>query len=203
MELGDEKKIQIIKQWLQSGSINFFGLQFSGKDTQAECFAEMLKANLVKSGAILRSSPSAGIKAIIDKGNLAPTNQYLSVVLPYLNQPQFNGQPLMLSSVGRWIGEEQKILEAAKAAKHPIKAAVYLKISEDVAFERFKTANRNREDDYEQALKLRISEFKNKTLPVIEVYKKLGLLIEVDGTPSTNQVTQSILLQLYNKALVN
>ena len=43
-------KIEIIKQWLGSGAINIFGIQFAGKDTLGIPLAEKLGAVFISSG---------------------------------------------------------------------------------------------------------------------------------------------------------
>src|SRR3989344_118698 len=194
----DVSEINKISQWLQTGSINIFGLPFSGKDTHAAEIQKLFNASVISGGDILRSS--IGPKHIQDhigKGNLAPTDEYLEIVLPFLARQEYNGKPLILSSVGRWHGEEQSVMKAAKESGHPIKAVIYLSINETESKIRWKLAERGREDDAaEHVLKNRFNEFRQKTLPVINYYKRLGLLIEVDGMPAKDVVTSSILLKL-------
>lgn len=194
----DDSEINKIAQWLQAGSINIFGLPFSGKDTHAAELNKLFNASVISGGDILRSS--IGPKHIQDhigKGNLAPTDEYLDIVLPFLSKQEYKGKPLILSSVGRWHGEEQSVLKAASESGHPIKAVIYLSIDEKESKRRWKFAERGREDDAaEHVLKNRFNEFRQKTLPVINFYRHLGLLIEVDGMPAKEQVTSVILSKL-------
>src|ERR1700676_246985 len=110
-----------IARWLQSGSINIFGLPFSGKDTHGTTLAKLFDAAFISGGDILRSSNLSQIKEHIAEGHLAPTDEYLAVVLPFFSRPELNGKPLVLSSVGRWHGEEPNVVQAAAASDHPIK----------------------------------------------------------------------------------
>ena len=50
-----EEKIQKIKEWLGTGSINIFGLPMSGKDTQGIRLAEAIGAKFLSSGMIIRA----------------------------------------------------------------------------------------------------------------------------------------------------
>ena len=50
-----EEKIETIKEWLGTGSINIFGLPMSGKDTQGIKLAEALGAKFLSSGLIIRA----------------------------------------------------------------------------------------------------------------------------------------------------
>ena len=113
-------------------------------------------------------------------------------------QEKYSGKPLVLSSVGRWIGEEKSVLAATEAAGHPIKCVIYLKISNDEVWKRWKANKRERHDDNaEHILEKRFSEFEEKTIPVITEYRKDGLLLEIDGSPAEPIVTAEIIDQLH------
>ena len=198
--------IEIITQWLGTGAINIFGLPFAGKDTHGHRLAELFGASIMGGGDILRNSViPPHVKEIIDSGRLAPTDDYVRIVLPYLSREEFADRPLVLSSVGRWHGEEPGVIEAAAAANHPLKAVLFLSVSEAVAHERFVTSREDetrgeRADDAEHILATRFTEFRDKTLPVIEFYREKGTLIEVDGNPPKDEVHQTILRGLLRLA---
>lgn len=201
-----EKELEAIRAWLGTGSINIFGMPFAGKDTQGGILADLLNGALLGGGQILRSSViPPEIKRELDAGNLFPTEEYQRIVLPYLSSKQFDGKPLILSSVGRWHGEEDGVLGAAKAAGHPVKVVLVLTVDEPTARARHAqahiTADRGkRADDAPEVLNNRLNEFRDKTLPVIDFYRTQGLLTEIDGTPEPPEVTKSILEQLYLRA---
>ncbi len=202
----DETKIQAIRRWLGTGSINIFGLIFAGKDTQAERLATLFNAPVISSGQIIREGAlSQEATAIVDKGGLAPMADFLATIPPYLRLSKFDGKPMILSSVGRWDGEQETVLKAANAAGHPTKAVIYLNISEDEARKRWQASeakqNRGeRADDSPEAFENRLQEYRRKTLPVIDYYRDHGLLIEVDGTGDRDLITQQILDGLYKRA---
>jgi adenylate kinase len=195
-----------IKQWLGSGSINLFGSPFAGKDTQGRKLSELLDCPLLGGGDILRKSViPERVKEIMQSGALIPTEDYLEIVLPYLSQKDFAGKPLVLSSVGRWHGEEDGVLQATTASEHPLRAVVYLKLAEEATWRRWQAAHSHsdrgmRADDTEEAFGLRLEEFRNKTLPVIDFYRQKGLLVEVDGNLEPEAVTREILDRLSSLA---
>ena len=53
-----DDKLNTIKSWLGTGSINIFGLPMSGKDTHGLKLAELLGAKLLSSGMIIRAMES-------------------------------------------------------------------------------------------------------------------------------------------------
>lgn len=197
-------QIQLIKKWLGTGSINIFGSPFSGKDTQGKRLSEVLDATLLGGGDILRNSViPEDIRKMVDAGNLAPIDEYFRIVLPYLSRSEFSGKPLVLSSVGRWHGEELGVLEATSKSGHPMQAVISLDISEQDILDRWQAQDAfaghdrgSRHDDDAKALKVRLEEFRNKTVPVIDFYRHRNLLIEIDGTSSADKVFSEIIRNL-------
>ena len=52
-----------------------------------------------------------------------------------------------------------------------------------------------------ETFKTRLLEFHNKTLPVLQHYKELGLLVEVNGDQSREAVFNELIDKLYQKAI--
>lgn len=199
-------KIKTIANWLGKGSLNVFGMPFAGKDTQGHKLADFFGAVLIGGGDILRSTEvPQRVKDIMNTGQLIPTEDYLKIITPYLSSPDFKGKPLVLSSVGRWKGEETVIAEATQQAGHPLRAVIMLNLTEEQVKQRWqnfkdKKGRQGRVDDSGEIIKTRIEEFRFKTQPVIEFYKHKGLLLEVNGNKSPEEVTELILESLYIKA---
>lgn len=201
----DSSQIAVIKKWLGSGAINIFGLPFAGKDEQTGRLVELFDGVKLGGGDILRASMTPEVKTYLDAGELIPSDLYVKMVLPYLSQPELSGKPLLLSSVGRWSGEEDGVIEVLTDADHPLKAVICLVISKDQALERLHKSKEigdrgDRDDDDETLLLTRFNEFEQKTIPVINHYRELGLLIEIDATASRQMVQDTILTELYKKA---
>lgn len=210
------EKIDHLRQWLGTGSINIFGIQFSGKDTLGYKLTEIFNAKFISSGDVMRDVFAAKTNTD-DKiwqasrigsltGQLMPTEEFKEMIVRRLSQPDLNGKPLILSTVGRWIGEEQPVINALKASDHDTKAVILINISEDEAWRRWHlvhdTRNGGRDDDIdEQKVARRISEFKTKTSPVIEVYKNMGILLNIDGEQPKEKVLQDVIDALYELSL--
>jgi adenylate kinase len=206
----DTDQISIIQNWLQAGSINIFGRPFAGKDTQGNILADMFGGPLLGGGEILRNSviPPRS-KAAIKKGLLVPTEEYVEIVLPYLSQETFKGKPLFLSSVGRWHGEEDSVITATDKAGHPLKLVIYLDLSPDQVRQRWQKAHQTRSlgergdraDDTAEILEVRLKEFQDKTIPVIEHYEQnTSLLKRIDASQPAVEVTAQILQELLRRA---
>ncbi len=206
-----DERIEIIKKWLGTGSINIFGMPFSGKDTIGIHLAEVLGAKFLSSGLILRAAEKEDkeIETEMATGQLVNTDKFRSIVLPYLEKSELSEFPLILSSVGRWEGEEHDTIERAENAGHPIKAAIVLNLSETEIKERWKASRASQDrgerldDRDEHILDTRISEFNEKTAPVIETYQKLGLVAPVKALGTREEVFTNVIDSLMHFALAN
>ena len=203
-----DEKLQFIKTWLKTGSINIFGLPMSGKDTVGVRLAEDLGARFLSSGMIIRAMEEETKNSMTGNGELIPTDLFYEWILPYFARDDLKNSALILSSVGRWSGEENEVMESAKNAGHEIKAAVILDVSEEDVMKRWEIVNSLgdeartvREDDKDpETFKVRIKEFNEKTRPVLQHYNDLGLLIHVKGDQDRDTVYQETIDALYSFA---
>lgn len=203
MSASFENKIHEVNEWLGTGSLNFFGKPFGGKDTQSEKLAPFFNAPILGGGQILRNSvipPETQTK--MNRGELIPTEDFVKIVMPYLSNPDFADGPLFLSSVGRVSGEEQGVINATEAAGHSIKAVPYFDITNDEVFRRLaNTPDRGRADDTPASMEVRLEEFYTKTQPVLDTYEKMGLLLPVDAMTESDVVFNSMVHLLHDRAL--
>lgn len=197
-----EEQIEYIKSWLGTGSINIFGLPMSGKDTVSVNLAKVLGGRSLSSGDIVREMEKTTGQALTHEGKLIPSNIFYSWILPYFERPELKNIPLVLSSIGRWSGEEDEVMSVARASGHPIKAVIELRLSERDVMERWEAAKilgdrGMRADDVDpEVFKTRLVEYREKTIPVIEHYRDLGLLIPVTATLSREQVLDQVISSL-------
>ena len=198
-----DNKISIIKKWLGTGSINIFGLPMSGKDTQGIRLAEALGAKFLSSGLIIRAKEAEVGTDYSSSGTLIPTNVFYEWVLPYFEREDLKPYPLILSSIGRWSGEENEVMSVARKSGHEIKTAILLNISQADAESRFEAAKilgdrgERKDDTNLDIFRVRIEEFKEKTVPVLNYYKSLDLLTIVNGNKSRDGVYEEVIEKLY------
>ena len=196
------EKLEKIKSWLGTGSLNIFGLPMSGKDTVGMRLAEDLQAKFLSSGIIIRAYEAEQNEDMTGSGKLIPTNTFYDIILPYFSREELRNDPLVLSSVGRWSGEEDKIMEAAKAGGHEIKAVVMLDLTEEEVKNRFEAAKElndrgERADDANiEVFETRLAEFREKTMPVLNHYDELKMLVKVPASGSRDEVYTNVIDRL-------
>ena len=204
MEPTREQKLLTIKQWLGTGSINIFGLPMSGKDTVGVRLAESIGGKFISSGLIIRSNEATTNRSYTEKGELTPTDIFYDWVLPYFDREDLKGFPLVLSSIGRWFGEEDTVMDRAKTSGHEIKLAVVLNVSEADVTNRWETVatlkdrGMRKDDESPEVFQKRLKEFREKTLPVLLHYRSLGKLIEVRADMDREAVFNELVNQIYN-----
>ena len=196
------EKLEIIKNWLGTGSLNIFGLPMSGKDTVGMRLAEDLQAKFLSSGIIIRAYEAEQNEDMTGSGKLIPTNTFYDIILPYFSREELRNDSLVLSSVGRWSGEEDKIMEAAKAGGHEIKAVMMLDLTEEEVKNRFEAAKElndrgERADDANiEVFETRLAEFREKTMPVLNHYDELKMLVKVPASGSRDEVYTNVIDRL-------
>lgn len=199
-----EQQLKDIKAWLGIGSINIFGLPMSGKDTVGVRLAESLGAKFLSSGMIIRAMEEEKGINLSGQGNLIPSNTFYEWILPYFEREDLWNYPLILSSIGRWAGEEDEVMAVARSSGHTIRAAVELRLSEQDVVERWEAAKLlgdrglRPDDANPDIFRKRLEEYRNKTLPVLKHYQELGLLVSVPANLSRDQVFAKVVEALAN-----
>ncbi|MCL2371719.1 nucleoside monophosphate kinase [Candidatus Saccharibacteria bacterium] len=224
-------KIWWLKEWLRKGSINIFGMPFAGKDTVGRQVAQVLDGQFLSSGQILRDYEAANsVMDLTTTGRWTPTESFKRIVLPHLGDEQYEDKALILGGIGRWDGEEEFVEEALMKAEHPLRVVVLLNLSEqeirnrwevaqvggdqievaglgvagglDAAARELKREVRADDDDWRK-VESRMNEFRDKTWPVIEYYRAMGMLVTVNGRQTREKVLLETINKLYDYATLH
>ena len=170
----------------------------SGKDTIGVRLAENLGAKFLSSGMIIRAIEQEKGENLSHEGKLIPQNVFFEWILPYFEREDLWKYPLILSSIGRWNGEENEVMSVAKKTGHTIRAVVELQLTEQDVIERWEAAkilgDRGlRPDDAKpEVFQTRIQEYREKTLPVLRHYQELGLLVSVPAAAPREEVFTNV-----------
>lgn len=198
-----------ITHWLGTGAINIFGAPLAGKDTLGLKLTNLFNAQFISSGDLVRAAAAHNNSPKIQEaaktnaqGILTPTKEFQELIIPYLKSTDFDGKPLILSSVGRWYGEEIPVMAALEESHHPLKAVIILDLPETIIRERWAYAqahprNGGRADDQNIAtLERRLDEFSTKTQPVLDKFDRLGLSIHINSNRPEPEVLEDTIAQL-------
>ena len=164
----------------------------AGKGTQSKLIAKHYGLRNVSIGNVLRkeikkkTKLGLKIRSYVERGDLAPDYLVYKIVKAYLSKGNFimDGFPRHLSQVN--------------LIKEKINAAIFLNCKKEEIFRRLLKRKKveHRKDDDEETIEYRWLIYKNKTFPVVNYYKKKGILITVDGNPGIKNVFKEITRKL-------
>jgi adenylate kinase len=193
--------------------IALLGPPGSGKGTQATRLARQFAIPQLSTGDMLRAAVSAGTsvgrkaEAVMERGELVPDELVVEIVAQRILQPDAeNG--FILDGFPRTVAQAQSLDDLLRAEQLNLDCVLELRIDEDVLLGRI--LNRAREakinghavrvDDTEEALKVRLQEYRRQTEPLTDYYRSKGILRSVDGLQSINIVAASLLEAIARRA---
>lgn len=176
--------------------IILIGIQGSGKSTQGTLLSQKLNIPYLSSGHIFRDIAKEKtplgryVKETMNAGYLISDEKTLEIVSEYLKRPEYQ-KGYILDGFPRTVPQAEKF-------ENGIKAVCYLKVSDKEALWRIagRSAEEAREDDTLMAIIKRINLFHEKTKPVIDYYQKKGVLKEIDGEKSIEEIHKEILSKI-------
>ncbi len=168
------------------------GMPGAGKDTQTELLARKLDAALIKSGDIARqyAKTNTEVAHMLQNGELIDSTIMNQAIENTVLQPKckpvivFDGFPRERSQAV-WLG---KMLRENNVQ---LMMVFYLKITPQTALERL--LGRKRADDKEAVIRHRLDVFEAATVPVVQYYGDHGLLVEVNGEGSIQEIHKTIM----------
>lgn len=179
------------------------GAPGAGKGTQATALAERYGVAAISTGDIFRfniknQTPlGVKVKAIIDAGEYVPDDVTEEIVASRLAEPDceagflLDGFPRTMHQVhflDRYLADHGTKLDAV----------VSLMVEPEALVQRLlgRAAIEGRADDNEDTIRRRMEVYAGQTAPLLFHYESKGLLVEIDGTGSVDEVRQRMFAQV-------
>jgi len=169
--------------------IIFLGPQGSGKSTQAKMLAEHTHLPLIEMGQIFRDRAlkkdelGQRIKMSLDAGILVEDEIAVKTLHDELTKEKYkNG--FVLDGYPRNKNQLEGLTDV-------IDKVFYIKVKDQEAIARL--MRRQREDDTEQLLTKRLEVYHEKTEPLLEKFRAKGILEEINGEQSIEEVNVDVL----------
>ena len=175
----------------------------AGKGTQASRVAERYGIPAISTGAIFRSNIKnqtdlgRQVEAILAAGDYVPDEMTNAIVADRLHwadaQPGF-----LLDGYPRTMGQVEALDEFLSVDGLALDAVLELTVqTEPVVARLLKRAEiEGRADDTEEVIRERMAIYHRETRPLSEAYAERGLLVEVDGEGSMDEVFDRIVRAL-------
>ena len=191
-----------------SARLLIVGPQGSGKGTQGVRVAEAFGVPQVATGDIFRENVTGGtelgkqVQAIIEAGDLVPDELTSELVRDRLEQPDaangflLDGYPRNRNQVG----DLDAFLESRGEA---LDAVIELVVPREESIARItqRAEEQGRTDDTEEVIANRLAIYERETAPILEVYRERGIVDEIDGVGTLDEVTERIFAALAKREL--
>ena len=180
-------------------NIALFGPPGAGKGTQSAFLIEKYKLFYISTGDLLRKElkdeTELGLeaKSIIEEGGLVSDEIIVQIIEKTIqNNPEANG--FLFDGFPRTYVQAYILEGLMIKLDTTLNKLVSIEVPEEESvarlLERAKTSGRS--DDNEDVIRTRLSEYTEKTLPVLKYYKDKGIYTKVDGLNGIGDVTADI-----------
>ncbi len=203
-----------------------FGIQGSGKGTQARMLEEKDGYKVFETGKELRAMSASGselgnkVKGIIEAGNLVPDSVVIEIVEEFLKRTP-SEHAVIFDGIPRKITQKdlfEKVVE--KFGRKPL--GVLIQASDELALKRLSGRHMSkktgkiypsneaalkecppedvyqRSDDTPDAIRTRLKNYHAETQSVIDWYRGEGRLVEVDGQKEAEEVLEELMQKILN-----
>jgi adenylate kinase len=175
-------------------NIVIFGIQGSGKGTQAQLLVKKYHLALFEAGAECRRLASEDselgrkVKEIIDGGDLVPSNVIIEILDAFLSKVPAT-QNVIFDGIPRNPDQQVEFDRILKKWNRDF-IALNIELPEEETIKRLLA--RGRHDDKPEIITNRIKIFVRDTAPIIEAYRAQNKIININGNQSIEQVDLEI-----------
>ena len=172
----------------------------AGKGTQAVGIAATLGVPHISTGDIFRLNVSEGTalgieaKRYMDAGEYVPDGVTNAMVRDRLDQDDCRAG-FLLDGYPRTVEQVGELDAMLKVSGHTLDKAIELTVDIDEVVKRLlnRAAEQGRADDTEDVIRRRLEVYAEQTAPLTTLYAQHGVLVQVDGMGTIEEVQERIL----------
>ncbi len=171
--------------------IILMGVAGAGKSLQGKILADEHGYAWISTGEILRVLVTGKRRHEMLEGKLLSDEEMIRLMDRVLDLIDTT-QEFVLDGFPRTVPQVDWLLEQVHKGRFGLSAVVHLSASEKVVKERL--LGRGRQDDHEEAIAKRFTEYRNETLPILEHLRKEGARVcDIDASQDPRAVHDAIL----------
>jgi len=177
----------------------FFGPPGAGKGTQAKIIEDKYGMKQISTGDMLREEVAAGTplgieaKKLMDEGALVADDIVIGMIAKRIDGGECS-KGAIFDGFPRTVAQAEALDDMLKARGHQIDLVLELKVDDDPIVERIKqrAIDEGRSDDNVEALKKRLSAYRDYSAEVLPYYEQRTGVKPIDGMKSIEDVTKQI-----------
>ena len=180
-------------------NVLILGPQGSGKGTQARLIAEAYEIPHVGTGDMLREAIAAGddlgrrVQPIVDAGQLVPDHLMVELIRERLSREDAAGG-FVLDGFPRTLAQAEALDGVLRELDRELDVVLELQVPEAVSVQRLLERARveGRSDDTPEAIRTRLSLYRDNTVPLVEYYRARGNRVGIHGDRDVQEVFSEI-----------
>ena len=172
-----------------------FGPPGAGKGTQAKKITDKYMTAHISTGDMLRAAVKNGTElgvlasSYMEKGELVPDGVVIGIIKDRIAEKDSrNG--FMLDGFPRTVPQAEALSEMLNSEGKTIDAVISIEVADEEIVKRILERQKieGRRDDSEEVVRNRLRVYRNQTEPLKSYYAEEGVLFEVDGMGSIDDV---------------
>lgn len=175
----------------------------AGKGTQAARLIERLEVPHISTGDMLRAAVAAGTevglraKAVMESGQLVSDEIVIEIAEQRLGEEDAR-RGFVRDGFPRTLAQAEALDRLLARLGTPLQRCVSIIVDEEAVVGRLvkRAEIEGRADDNEATIRERMKVYDEQTAPLVDHYRRQGLLVEVDGMGEVAEVTERLLRAL-------
>ena len=175
----------------------------AGKGTQGHRLSERYNIPEISTGAILRSAVHKGTplgleaKSYMDRGALVPDEVMIGIIRERLGQDDTE-RGFILDGFPRTVAQAEDLSRLSEEQRRPIEHVISIAVPQEELLQRLAGRRQleGRQDDTDEAIRYRLEVYERETAPLIDYYRRQGLLRCIVGVGTIDEIFQRIAVVL-------
>jgi adenylate kinase len=175
----------------------------AGKGTQGHRLSERYNIPEISTGDMLRSAVHKGTplgreaKSYMDRGALVPDEVMIRIIRERLAQDDTE-RGFILDGFPRTVAQAEALSRLTEEQQRPIEHVISIAVPQEELLQRLAGRRQleGRQDDTDEAIRHRLEVYERETAPLIDYYRRQGLLRCIVGVGTIDEIFQRVAVLL-------